>query len=251
MRSLALIFAILISSLMFHFGFRMYGFSVHYAEKRSEVFSSSTEIIHLSFQKEEYKNKLDRLSQLCLEKDCYVDLSTYFSKDEKLFIYEDGSNRYQHLGNQEIKTSDEIKKDVADLLSLEDLLNKFPNVRGVLHVNANRPGIIKSLIPILAKNKSYQRFVICSEFGNIVRSVRDEKPHWNTCASMDELTKAHMMSSIYLESVSPLPSEYYYIGPKMLKRLSENLLHEIKRRNLFLISPEGSAVEASIKIKGL
>ena len=248
MQSLVLILSIFVSSFLIHFGFRFYGYTIQYAEKRSVIFEKSAEIYSPKLDAENYASELQKLNEMCSEQKCYLNLPTYFSSDEKLFVFLEKSNQYQHLGKEDIKSSNELQTANPAVLSLKDFLIKFPNARGLLQVNADRPNINTKLIPILAENKHYSSYVICSEFGNLLRNLREQKPHWSTCASMDELTKAHMMSSIYLESLAPMPSEYYFVPQKTVHKLSEKFYEEIKRRNLFFIAPADSPVEPNFTL---
>lgn len=244
MQSLVLILSIFLSSFLLHFGFRFYGYTIQYAEKRSIIFTEKDARIYSPrLDAQNYSSELKKIREMCSSEICFLNLPTYFSSDEKLFVYQEESNQFQHLGKDAIKSSEELKNSVPKVLSLQEFLAKFPKARGLLQVNADRPNINIKLIPILAKDKHYSSYVICSEFGNLLRNLREQKPHWSTCASMDELTKAHMMSSIYLESLAPMPSEYYYVPEKTVNKLSEKFYEEIKRRNLFFIAPASSPVK--------
>ncbi|MEC9283543.1 MAG: hypothetical protein VX642_12570 [Bdellovibrionota bacterium] len=250
MQSLILILSIFVSSFLIHFGFRFYGYTIQYAQKRSVIFTEKdAKIYSPKLDADNYPSELEKLNSLCATKKCFLNLPTYFTSDEQLFVYQENINQYQHLGNEEIKSSDELKTAVPEVLGLRDFIVKYPNAKGLLQVNADRPNINIKLIPILAENNYYSSFVICSEFGNLLRNLREQKPHWSTCASMDELTKAHMMSSIYLESLAPMPSEYYYVPQKMINKLSKKFYEEIQRRNLFFIAPATSPVKPSFTLR--
>lgn len=238
MKSFLLLFASFAASIVVHTGLRMWGYTNYYTERRSPILQKEqNHIYQTSLTKENYFLGLSSIKSAC-EKDCLLSIPTYFSSDQKLVVFDGEVNERQHLKKENIKSLDELASSLeGKLQSLKGFLALYPEAKGIIHFEANKPGIVKALVPILAENKNYKRFILCSSFGNVVRSIRKEKPHWKTCASQDEETKAHMLSSIYLESIASIPTEYFYFSELDLTRYSARLLDEIKRRTYFSIIP--------------
>lgn len=249
MQSLMLIAAVLFGFFALHSGARFYGFTYTYAEKRSEVFGSITELWALAFHGDDYAKSIQFLNEHCRDQDCYLDLPTYQGADSKLYLLRHANQLFQHLQSSDATTTEDPIRLQPEILSLQNFLRDYPRARGVLHINANRPGVLDEFLPHLEQGDRYKAWVLCSQFGNILRSLRERKPHWNTCASRDEVVRANMMSSIYLESISPLPSDYFYIDADLMSRLSPLLFAELRRRHIFTIGPKQGTLTPRILIR--
>ena len=238
MKSFLLLFTTLVSCLLIHTGLRLYGYTFSYAERRSPILPQhKLSVWEPNLSSENYDTFLETIKKECKE-DCLVSLKTYYTKDKRFVLYDNSDNRFRHVNGAENLSLSELQaKAGKELLLLENFLKSYPKAKGLIHIEANTPGVLKSLNPLVKEDSSYKRFILCSHFGNIVRSIREENPHWNTCASKDEKTKAHMLSAIYLESIAPLPTEYFYFSEEEKGRYTDRLQDEILRRTLFVIEP--------------
>lgn len=238
MKSFLLIFTPIFVGLMAHTGLRIYGYTHNYSERRSPILAEvENHIYSPTLSIENYQENLKSIKEACKE-ECLLSLDTYLTKDNQLVLLSDTKNQYQHLKSKDIKSFEEIETLTKNnVLTLEKFLTDFPQAKGVIHFEANTPGIVKALTPVFSKNKRHKSFVLCSRYGNIVRTIRDSKQHWKTCASQDEETKAHILSSIFLESIAGFPTEYFFFTDIDLSRYSLRLFDEVKRRTYFSIIP--------------
>lgn len=249
MKSFLLISSGLMVCVIFHTIFRFWGYTKAYSERLSPLFPKQiNHVFYPELSTENYSKSLEQIKEVC-QPSCLLAVDTYYTKDNKIYILSEKANRYQHLGKSEILNSEELLKRNPEALSLASFVETFPQAKGYLHIEANTPGIVRSLISTFEGAEKYKNFIFCSNYGNVVRSLRKEKPHWKTCASQDEETKAHILSSIYLESIAGLPTEHFFFSSLDLTRYSDRLYHEIARRTYFSAIPFENASEQPHRIE--
>ncbi len=136
------------------------------------------------------------------------------------------------------------------ILSLKELIEKFPTSHFILNLMDDSTGFEHQLTTTLGYNEKTSRFIITSQRDKILKDVKKAAPMLLYGASAPQLTQLMIMSNIMLESAAPLEADLLIVETvsQKLKRseqilLSEKMIQEAHRRNMKVFAGNATNLE--------
>jgi glycerophosphoryl diester phosphodiesterase len=177
-----------------------------------------------------------------LEMDAHItkDRQIVLMHDEKVDRTTDGTGLIEDLSLDQLKQLDAAYKWSNDdgrtfpyrgqgiqVPTLEQLFQKFPNMRYVIEIKLNENPIDKPLCDLVRKYNMQERVVIASFHDEAMRRFRETCPEVATSASRGEVTKFVLLGKIFLSGrVAP---QYESIQPPYNRDESMNIPIMTKR----------------------
>lgn len=96
------------------------------------------------------------------------------------------------------------------LLTLDHVLSLFPQTTFLLDVHHYEETALRKLLELINRSHAGQRILIHSVFPQILRRLREKEPRWIYFPDKSEIMKAKIMSSIFLETLMSVPSDFIF-----------------------------------------
>lgn len=126
--------------------------------------------------------------------------------------------------------------------TLKEVLERYPDRRLILNFSDYKPGLDKKIIELIDQLHAGSRVLIQSREQGLLKDLREQKPEWLFGSSQVQMTLLKMLTSIGLQSMTPLEADVYIaelnseLNPQPASDethlLSEASLAELKRRKL-------------------
>ncbi|MFK8136909.1 MAG: hypothetical protein AB8E15_00990 [Bdellovibrionales bacterium] len=180
-----------------------------------------------------YSGNISEFIKSCTDQ-CYFYFQLYITTDDFFLLLESGQQKLAHLQGEKYKAKNQILLENPKVIGLTQALELNPEAKFIFEINSNTRDIHLKLIE--KTKKHYKNIVFHSQFGNIVRAIRSEKPHWNTSLSDDELTTGMMLTNIGLETLASIPTDILILDP-VNKSYQNNpkYVAEAQRRSKYVI----------------
>lgn len=134
--------------------------------------------------------------------------------------------------------------------TLEEALKHFPRHKLILNIRGHRPGLIPTLISLLEKEGVTERTLIQSPEDGFLSEIRKDKPLWVFGTSLAQATKLIMLSSIGLESLSPIRGDVLVIDEERATwRMTDRAFKEASRRGLRVFAGPVNTEEQARKLQ--
>lgn len=134
--------------------------------------------------------------------------------------------------------------------SIDEIFTRFPDHRLILNFHANRPGAVESLAASLEKAGAVNRVLIQSPEDGFLKDAREAKPIWIFGTSMAQVTRLIMLSSIGLESQSPIRGDVVIVDDSAaMRRIDDTAIREAHRRLLRIFAGPAQSREEILKLR--
>lgn len=124
----------------------------------------------------------------------------------------------------------------GDATPLDTALSRLAKNRLILNFRGNREGMIQALAGAIEKAHAGDRVLVQSPEDGFLKSLREGKPEWLYGTSSAALTLFVMLSSIGLESITPLKADVLVVESHLkdhnLDRFSDDMIKEAHRRRM-------------------
>ena len=141
------------------------------------------------------------------------------------------------------------------ILSLEQLIRKFPKHRFILNLADDSVGFEQQLVKAIQYNDKTNRFIITSERDKIIKQTRTLAPMLFYGASTPQLTQLMILANIFLESLAKLDSDILIVEKVSEKirnsyrvHLNEKMILEAHRRSLKVFAGNAQSFEEANKL---
>lgn len=117
------------------------------------------------------------------------------------------------------------------LLTLEKALQSFPTTKIIIDIKDNVASVNQSLIPIIEKHQASKRCIFYSRYGNIIRNLKELKPHWLLSVPGSDLPKVYLMSQLFLQEAAPIYFPItFFKTENSFSYFNQRIANEILRR---------------------
>lgn len=183
--------------------------------------------------------------------DIIFELDVHLTKDKQLVVIHDSTIERTTNGKGQVKdyTAAELmsfdagyhfanetgeyswRGNGVKIPLLSEIITKFPN-RMIIEMKSDETNIEDITVQIIQDARASNRIMIGSQNGLLLARFRKLQPSWNYSASRDDVLRALMLLSIYLEPVGSWAANAFLIPEKdgAITVLSEGLIKEVQRR---------------------
>jgi glycerophosphoryl diester phosphodiesterase len=119
------------------------------------------------------------------------------------------------------------------ILTLDQVLERYPSTAFILDIHSNTIDIHKQVIEAVERHQADQRVLIQSDHDVILSSIKELRPMWLFGTGTRDLTRSHLLTSVFLASMAPLLGDVL-IAPMQIRGhdvVQEDLIREVHRRH--------------------
>ncbi len=171
----------------------------------------------------------------------YQDLSSYGAENSfvPLLNFSDIQKIDAGAQFQNQKSEFPFREKGLRILSLKDLIEKFPKHRFLINLADDTTGTEQQIVKALGYNDKTQRFILTSERDKIMKEMRKNSPMLLFGASTPQLTQLMILANVLLETIAPLDADLLIVENVSEKVrnsnrifLNEKMINEAHRRGL-------------------
>ncbi len=117
--------------------------------------------------------------------------------------------------------------------TLKAVFKAFPQAKLLLDIHTNNPKVVKILIDLIDAEFKGGNFIIASEYDQIIKEFKKERPNWQYGASAKEAKKMLYSSFLYLDGLFPIESDILIVPMKYgkINVLRNRVINHAKKRN--------------------
>ncbi len=116
---------------------------------------------------------------------------------------------------------------------LQEVFVRFPNAKLLLDIHTNNAKAVDILIELIDTEFKGGDFIIVSEYDEIIRELRSNKPNWKYGVPEKEAKKMLYSSFLYLDDLFPIKSDILMLPKKYgkINVLSNRVISHARKRN--------------------
>ena len=116
---------------------------------------------------------------------------------------------------------------------VKDVFDEFPKAKLLLDIHTNDPKVIALFIKLIETKFEHGDFIVVSEYDEIIKKLRKEKPNWIYGVPTIEAKKMLYSSFIFLDGMFPIKSDILMLPQKYgnINVLSKRVVNHAQKRN--------------------
>ncbi len=125
------------------------------------------------------------------------------------------------------------RTDPVRVPELSDVFREFPDAKLLLDIHTNDPKVTEIFMGLVDSEFNQGDFIVVSEYDEVIKKLRKEKPHWRYGVPTLEAKKMLYGSFVYLDGLFPIKSDILMLPKKYgkINVLSKRVIRHAKKRN--------------------
>lgn len=125
-----------------------------------------------------------------------------------------------------------LKNIHPELMELQTLVSKYPQLRFVLNITDNVDNVHKWVTDVLKGQSGEKRFLLQSNYNVIMTSIKDIEPFWLYGCSQADLMRFLTFDSMWILPATPFKGDVFISPFNLMGRnaINENVIAEARRR---------------------
>lgn len=102
-----------------------------------------------------------------------------------------------------------------------------------MDIHTNAPKVVGIFLDLIEKEFKHGDFIVVSEYDEIIKKLRRERPNWTYGVPTNEAKKMLYSSFVYLDGLFPIKSDLLMLPKKYgnINVLSKRVVNHAKKRN--------------------
>jgi len=207
-----------------------------------------------------------------INRDWRIEMDVQITSDEQLVLFHDYKTKrttgvdklINELNLKEVKKLNAgynfkdqdnyiYRSTPVKIPELREVFKEFPKAKLLLDVHTNNPKVVEILIDLIDSEFREGDFIIASEYDDIIKKLKIERPNWRYAVPTKEAKKMLYSSFLYLDGLFPIQSDILMLPKRYgkINVLSNRVINHAKKRNkrIWAWMYEGDEVKTVNSIK--